>query len=236
METSTSILEKFKQSIIFKVVSGYAIVAFVTVQIASLVSDSFGFGEEFMQNIIIVFLVVLPFIALIAWAASSRYGTFKILGISLVLLFTGYGTGSYIWVNNFMQPQINNYLNADDNISAWLASNQINSFAPFFSSIEKDTDDISVESNIQVMQDGANIYWKAYENDQEWRFLGKTPLSPVRLPKGILQIKIEKEGYETALLSISNPSMRLDNFPIYVPWKLDPINLQPLGSVPNGMV
>ena len=86
------------------------------------------------------------------------------------------------------------------------------------------------------MQDGANIYWKAYENDQEWRFLGKTPLSPVRLPKGILQIKIEKEGYETALLSISNPSMRLDNFPIYVPWKLDPINLQPLGSVPNGMV
>ena len=77
METSTSILEKFKQSIIFKVVSGYAIVAFVTVQIASLVSDSFGFGEEFMQNIIIVFLVVLPFIALIAWAASSRYGDRK---------------------------------------------------------------------------------------------------------------------------------------------------------------
>ena len=66
METSISILEKFKQSTIFKVVSGYAIVAFVTVQIASLVSDSFGFSQEFMQNIIIVFLVVLPFIALIA--------------------------------------------------------------------------------------------------------------------------------------------------------------------------
>merc|ERR1711965_258844 len=86
----------------------------------------YGFSQEFMQNIIIVFLVVLPFIALIAWAASSKYGTLKILGISLVLLFTGYGTGSYIWVNKFMQPQINKYLNADDNISAWLASNQIN--------------------------------------------------------------------------------------------------------------
>ena len=68
MESSTSILDKFKQSKIFKVVSGYAIVAFVTVQIASLVSDSFGLGQEFMQNIIIVFLVVLPFIALVAWA------------------------------------------------------------------------------------------------------------------------------------------------------------------------
>ena len=236
METSISILEKFKQSTIFKVVSGYAIVAFVTVQIASLVSDSFGFSQEFMQNIIIVFLVVLPFIALTAWAASSKYGTLKILGISLVLLFTGYGTGSYIWVNKFMQPQINKYLNADDNISAWLASNQINSFAPFFSSMPKNSDDISVESNIDVMQDGASVYWKAYETDQEWSFLGKTPLNPVRLPKGILQIKIEKEGYETSLLSMSNPTMRLNNFPIYVPWKLDPINLQPLGSIPAGMV
>ena len=49
METSTSILEKFKQNKVFKVVSGYAIVALATVQIASLVSDSFGFGEEFIE-------------------------------------------------------------------------------------------------------------------------------------------------------------------------------------------
>ena len=101
MESSTSILDKFKQSKIFKVVSGYAIVAFVTVQIASLVSDSFGLGQEFMQNIIIVFLVVLPFIALVAWAASSRYSTTKILGITLAVLFTGYGTGSYVWAVSY---------------------------------------------------------------------------------------------------------------------------------------
>ena len=106
MESSTSILDKFKQSKIFKVVSGYAIAAFVTVQIVSLVSDSFGLGQEFMQNIIIVFLVILPFIALVAWAASSRYSTTKILGITLVVLFTGYGTGSYVWVNNFMLPDL----------------------------------------------------------------------------------------------------------------------------------
>ena len=73
MESSTSMLDRLKESKVFKVVSGYALVAFITVQIASLVSDSFGFGQEFMQNIIIVFLVILPFIALIAWAASSRY-------------------------------------------------------------------------------------------------------------------------------------------------------------------
>jgi len=103
-EENTSLVEKIKKSTVVKVISGYAVIAFITVQIASLVSDSFGFGREFMQNIILGFFVVLPFIALIAWAASSRYGTLNILAISFLLLFTGYGTGSYIWVNNFMLP------------------------------------------------------------------------------------------------------------------------------------
>ena len=112
MENSTSILDKFKQNKIFKVVSGYAIVAFITVQIASLVSDSFGLGQEFMQNVIIVFLLILPFIALVAWAASSRYSTTKILGITLAVLFTGYGTGSGTHI-------IGIALNLDDNKIAW---------------------------------------------------------------------------------------------------------------------
>ena len=236
MESSSSLIDKLKENKVFKVTSGYALVAFITVQVASLVSDSFGLGQEFMQNIIIVFLIILPFIALVAWAASSKYGTFKILGLSIFLLFTGYGTGSYIWVNNFMLPQVSKFLAEDDNVSAWLISNQIDSFAPFFSTISSEGDEISVDSEINVMQDGVNISWKAYESENNWRYLGKSPLGKVRLPKGIIQLKLEKEGYETAFFSISNPTMRLNNFPIYLPWNLEPINLQPVGSIPNGMV
>ena len=72
MESSSSLIDKLKENKVFKVTSGYALVAFITVQVASLVSDSFGLGQEFMQNIIIVFLIILPFIALVAWAASSK--------------------------------------------------------------------------------------------------------------------------------------------------------------------
>ena len=57
-DNSTNIIDRLKASTVFKVVSGYAIIAFITVQVASLVSSSFGFDEEFMQNIIIVFLVI----------------------------------------------------------------------------------------------------------------------------------------------------------------------------------
>tara|TARA_Y100000591_G_scaffold333142_1_gene374078 strand:- start:1703 stop:3958 length:2256 start_codon:yes stop_codon:yes gene_type:complete len=236
MENSTSMLDRLKESKVFKVVSGYALVAFITVQIASLVTDSFGFGQEFMQNIIIVFLVILPFIALIAWAASSKYGTFKILGISLFILFTGYGTGSYIWVNNFMLPQVKSFLEKDDNVEAWLAASRINSFAPFFSTMSEDNDNISALVNLQIQQDGVNVSWKAYGEENEWRFLGKSPLPSIRLPRGILQFKLDKEGYETTFFSSSNPSLKLNNFPIDMGWNVDPINLQVEGSIPKGMI
>ncbi|MDG2020205.1 MAG: SUMF1/EgtB/PvdO family nonheme iron enzyme, partial [SAR86 cluster bacterium] len=209
--------------------------AFVTVQVASLVSDSFGLEEEFMQNIIIVFLVILPFIALVAWAASSKYGTFKILGISLFLLFTGYGTGSYIWVNSYMLPQVKDYLSEDDNVSAWLTSSKINSFAPFFSSISNDSDDISALAEIKTQQDGVSISWRAYASNDEWRLIGRSPIQPLRLPRGILQFKLEKEGYETTYFSSSNPSLKLYNAPFDGGWSLEPINLQIQGSIPTGM-
>ena len=235
MESQDTIFDKLKQSKVFKVLSGYAIAAFVTVQVASLVSDSFGLEEEFMQNIIIVFLVILPFIALVAWAASSKYGTFKILGISLFLLFTGYGTGSYIWVNSYMLPQVKDYLSEDDNVSAWLTSSKINSFAPFFSSISNDSDDISALAEIKTQQDGVSISWRAYASNDEWRLIGRSPIQPLRLPRGILQFKLEKEGYETTYFSSSNPSLKLYNAPFDGGWSLEPINLQIQGSIPTGM-
>ena len=128
---SDNFVDKLKKSTVFKVTSGYAILAFVTVQIASLISNSFGFNQEFMQNIIIVFLVILPFIAITAWAASSKFSTVKILGIVFAVLFTGYGGGSYVWVNNFILPDLKKALEEDNYVAAWDQVNRLNSFAPF---------------------------------------------------------------------------------------------------------
>jgi len=233
---SNNIIDKLKESTVFKVISGYAIIAFITVQVASLVSNSFGFGQEFMQNIILGFFVVLPFIALTAWAASSRYSTLNILVISFFLLFTGYGTGSYVWVNNFMVPQIEKHLSEDNNVKAWLTSNKINSFAPFFSKYSENDDEISALSTIEIEQAGVFISWRAYEGNEEWRLLGTSPLKPVRIPRGIIQLKLEKEGLKSKVLTVSNPSIRLENLPFNVDWSLDPIDLQAENSVPEGMI
>ena len=238
MESSTSILDKFKQSKIFKVVSGYAIVAFVTVQIASLVSDSFGLGQEFMQNIIIVFLVVLPFIALVAWAASSRYSTTKILGITLAVLFTGYGTGSYVWVNNFVLPDLKQKLEQDDYVGAWDQLNLLNSFAPFFYNSESIDSDISLPVSLSINEDGVDVYWRPYTENKEydWRYAGKSPLSQIRLPRGVVHLKLSKEGFHTKELVEANPSFTFANHPIPPTFEISKIEMNKEGTVPDNMI
>ena len=72
------LFNNLKQSTLFKAVAAYAVFSFVVVQVASLVSDTFGFNQGFMQNLIWIFIIGFPFLALVAWAASSKFSTFKI--------------------------------------------------------------------------------------------------------------------------------------------------------------
>ena len=63
--------------------------------------------------------------------------------------------------------------------------------------MSEDNENISALVNLQIQQDGVNVSWKAYGEENEWRFLGKSPLPSIRLPRGILQFKLDKQGYET---------------------------------------
>ena len=162
MEKYSNVIEKLKQSTLFKAIAAYAIFAFIIVQVASLVSDTFELNQQFMKNLIWVFVIGFPFLAIVAWASSSRFSTFKILGIFLLVFITGYGSGSYLWVNTFMMPQIKNALESDDYISAWIVTNTIDSFAPFFSDTQRLNDEISTIANIKIEQTGVDIYWKPY--------------------------------------------------------------------------
>ena len=143
MEEADSFLIKLKNSTLFKVVAAYAAIAFVFVQVASLVSDTFGLSQQFMQNLIWIFGLGFPFLALVAWAASSRFSTLKILGLFLVILVAGYGSGTYIWVNNFILPKVSQAISTDDYVSAWTMVDRIDAYAPFFSKSQELSSDIS---------------------------------------------------------------------------------------------
>ena len=72
MSEINGLFEKLKQSSLFKAIAAYAVFAFVIVQVASLVSDTFNLNQQFMKNLIWVFIIGFPFLAIVAWAASSR--------------------------------------------------------------------------------------------------------------------------------------------------------------------
>ena len=238
MNEINGLFEKLKQSSLFKAIAAYAVFAFIIVQVASLVSDTFDLNQQFMKNLIWVFIIGFPFLAIVAWAASSRFSTFKILGIFLFVLTTGYGSGSYLWVNTFMMPQIKNAIEADDYVSAWIATNTVDSFAPFFSSTKRLNEEISTIANIRTEQDGVSIHWRPYleKESTNWEYLGTSPESEFRLPNGIVELKLDKEGYETFFVVSSNPSLRFDNFSASMGWTLEPLKLQVEGSIPKGMV
>jgi dienelactone hydrolase len=86
---------------------------------------------------------------------------------------------------------------------------------------------------------GARVYIKAYHYpDEEWAYLGETPLEKVRLPIAFLRWKLEKEGYETVLAgeptyTFGNPE-ELTREGLLVP-SVFKRTLDKTGSIPPGM-
>jgi formylglycine-generating enzyme required for sulfatase activity/pimeloyl-ACP methyl ester carboxylesterase len=66
---------------------------------------------------------------------------------------------------------------------------------------------------LTTIPEGAEVFVQPYAAapDAGWESLGRTPLKGVRLPIGVFQIRIDKEGYEPRTLAATNPSALLGN-------------------------
>jgi tRNA A-37 threonylcarbamoyl transferase component Bud32 len=95
----------------------------------------------------------------------------------------------------------------------------------------------SVRVDIETEPPGAKIYIKEYDSpEDEWDYLGVSPLDKTRLPMGIFRWKIEKEGYETVLAASSSwtsPSHMMSS--ASVPYDLTR-HLDKTGNLHPGMV
>lgn len=61
---------------------------------------------------------------------------------------------------------------------------------------------ISSSISAQTIPPGANIYVKDYDAiDEEWHYLGLSPLEDIRISSGYKRWKVEKDGYETVELA-----------------------------------
>ena len=62
---------------------------------------------------------------------------------------------------------------------------------------------------------GARVFIRHYgANDEDWRYLGDTPLADLRLPLGVFEWRLEAEGFDTRTLAAGNPSSLLGNLDV----------------------
>jgi dienelactone hydrolase/predicted Ser/Thr protein kinase len=87
---------------------------------------------------------------------------------------------------------------------------------------------ISVTSNVTTTPDGAELFFGVI-GDDVWHPLGRTPLSRVRVPRGMLRWRIAKPGFET--LDLVRPTT-----PFYPPILDFGLALVPPGTLPSGML
>jgi eukaryotic-like serine/threonine-protein kinase len=94
----------------------------------------------------------------------------------------------------------------------------------------------SVALNVTTDPPGARVYTREYAStDGEWKLLGVTPLTKVRLPVDLLLWKFEKEGFDTALAAAF--TWMMDSVGTITPIASDLHRaLQRFGTTPQGMV
>ena len=100
----------------------------------------------------------------------------------------------------------------------------------------------SLKVNITSEPAGAKVYVKEYKHpEQEWKYLGVTPLKNIELPITVFRWKLEKEGYDTVKAVASSFQWDMNSFSgmtkenMYAPNNFNRV-LDKKEMIPPGMV
>jgi dienelactone hydrolase len=94
----------------------------------------------------------------------------------------------------------------------------------------------SLNINIKTEPAGASVYMKEYKSpDDEWRYLGVSPIERIRVPIGVFRWRIEKEGYASVLAAAATWEIDVAGRNLLIPNDLVRV-LDKTGSIPQGMV
>lgn len=215
----------------------YAATAFVIVQVVELVAGSFGLTDSVMRSVIWAAIAGFPIVILLSLMISSHFSTAKLLLLTLGILIVGYLGAAFYWVTYVKAPQLEAAVNKDEYAKSWIIAREMDQVLPFLPQIKEALEALGRPATIDVKQDGVDVYWQPYASEEyTWEFLGTTPLELQYLPVGPIQLRLEKQGYQTAYLSSSNPSLTFSNFPFHVAFEPGKLELVKQSDVPEGMV
>jgi eukaryotic-like serine/threonine-protein kinase len=126
------------------------------------------------------------------------------------------------WARTVAAPEIERLFNHGDYGEAFLLARQALDVLPDDPHLGQRWRDVSIPATVTTDPAGADVVVAAYRTSTAWVSLGRTPLNGIRIPRGLIRMRISKAGFEPIEGSLSPPGQR---------FRLDPVGAVPLGMV-----
>ncbi|GMQ82291.1 MAG: hypothetical protein BMS9Abin05_1737 [Rhodothermia bacterium] len=142
------------------------------------------------------------------------------------------------WAQDELLPQIDELMETawSDYIEIYQLAEQAEKYIPNDEHLAEIFAKSARFINMLTEPSGADVYMKAYANpDDEWLFVGSSPVENVRVPIGIFRWKIEKEGYQTVFAAATTWDLDVVGDNLIIGHDFSRV-LDAKGSIPEGMV
>jgi TolB-like protein len=137
-----------------------------------------------------------------------------LIGMAALLTWTLQKRGQERWAREDALPRLQALVAADDYEAAFVLAREIERVTPNDPVLRVLEPSFSAKVRLDSAPDGAKVFYRPYAGrEEDWRYIGETPLVDVAMPIGVGLWRIEKEGRDTALLALRNPGLQLGNAP-----------------------
>ncbi len=160
-----------------------------------------------------------------------------------VLAFLGLLVGWYVrrngqirWAHDTAIPEIARLAGKGEDGAAFALAKKLEAMVPGDQALQKLWPEVSLEISVHSEPPGAEVYMKPYRAaDATWEYMGRSPISHLRVPFGLLRWRAEKQGFQTAerLSSSLHNGREVQDF---LGGTTVSLSLTVSGTVPDGMV
>jgi formylglycine-generating enzyme required for sulfatase activity/dienelactone hydrolase/predicted Ser/Thr protein kinase len=160
-----------------------------------------------------------------------------------VLAFLGLLVGWYVrrsgqirWAHDTAIPEIARLAEKGEDGAAFALAKKMEAMVPGDQALQKLWPEVSLAISVHSEPPGAEVYMKPYRAaDARWEYMGRSPISHLRVPFGLLRWRAEKQGFRTAevLSSSLHNGRAVQDF---LGGTTVNLSLTVSGTVPDGMV
>jgi dienelactone hydrolase len=261
-----SFIDELNRRHVFKVAAAYAVVAWVLIQVASVISRPMSLPEWF-EPVFLTFLILgFPIALVLAWAfdlnpsdnpasgssaSGSDVGRQRSVANTVLAVTALVAVGASGWwlagaderrARSGGIAELDAFIASGDWEGAYHSAVELNNVIPGDSELAGRWSKFSWRTTLESSPPGARIYRRPYRDSDDWQLLGATPLVDIRVPFGFSVLRAELEGHDPVLQVIGG-HLHLTETLTNDKWQskifdLAPelMHLDPTGTLPEGMV